>query len=191
MLRRLFSRTPQDPRPAAIYAAIVAASRQPAFYTSFGIADTVEGRFELLVLHAGLVTLRLSGGSEVDRALSQAVFDLMFADLDRGLRELGVGDLSVPKKIRKMAEAYYGRARAYAAALGDDAPAEALTAVIARNVYDPETEAPAAAVVGALAAYVRVSHGRMATAEPERLRQGEVGFPNASDYEPEPVVAAS
>src|SRR5690242_9073061 len=89
----------------ALYGAIVAQARAPAFYMNYGVPDTLDGRFELLVLHAFLYFRRLKRepAAEAGEA-GQAVFDLMFLDMDRSLRELGVGDLSVPKKIKRMAQ---------------------------------------------------------------------------------------
>jgi cytochrome b pre-mRNA-processing protein 3 len=179
MLRRLFSRTPDDPRPPAIYAAIVAASRQPAFYRDLGVEDTPDGRFEMLVMHAALVMSRLSRGDEDGRALSQSVFDLMFADLDRSLRELGVGDLSVPKKIRRMAEAFYGRSKAYGVALGADAPEGALEAVIARNVFDSDGTGEE---VAALARYLRAAAAAVGDADTVALETGAAIFPDVAGF---------
>lgn len=182
MLGRLFSRNSDDPRPRAIYSAIVAGSRQGAFYSEFGVPDTVEGRFEMLVLHGALVTAALRGAGEEGRDLAQKVFDLTFAELDRSLRELGVSDMSVPKKIRAMAEAFYGRARAYLAALEPDAPGEALPAVLARNVLSDDGPDQNPTCLEGLAAYVRAAHGNLTNAEPADLLAGVPAFPDAADF---------
>jgi cytochrome b pre-mRNA-processing protein 3 len=92
-----------------LYTRIVAQSRRPVFYDTLGVADTPEGRFEVLTLHAILVLLRLRSGREGDEALAQMLFDHMFADLDQNLREIGVGDLRVGKQIKAMAQAFFGR----------------------------------------------------------------------------------
>jgi cytochrome b pre-mRNA-processing protein 3 len=134
MLSRLFGRKPPEARIAAtLYGAIVAQAREPALYARLGVPDTVSGRFEMLVLHVFLVVRRLrDGGSEGD-AIGQAVFDTFCTDMDRSLRELGIGDLGVPRRMRQMGEAFYGRARAYGEAVdaGDEA---ALAASLCRNV---------------------------------------------------------
>jgi cytochrome b pre-mRNA-processing protein 3 len=155
---RLFQRRRRGHAAHALYAATVVQARQPEFYTRFAVADTVDGRFDVLALHAFLLLRRLGivagPGAEEARALSQAVFDLMFADMDQNLREIGVGDLSVGKKVRQMAEAFYGRINAYEAALDgppDVAPA-ALAEGLARNLY--RGAPPAAECVAALALYV-------------------------------------
>jgi cytochrome b pre-mRNA-processing protein 3 len=117
----------------AIYGMIVAQAREPLFYQELGVADTVNGRFDLLLLHLWMVLRHLRGlpgGVE----LSQAVFDHFCADMDANLREMAVGDLKVPKEMQKLAEAFYGRAAAYDMALSDNS--EALARAIDRNVLD-------------------------------------------------------
>lgn len=130
----------------ALYGAIVAQARHPAFYDAYGVADTVDGRFDLLLLH---LFLYLRGPARPSKDLSQAVFDRFCRDMDHSLREMGVGDLAVPSRMRKIGEAFYGRMQAYDAAVarGDD---DALTSALTRNIFGQE--APAAA---RLARYVR------------------------------------
>ena len=116
-LNRLFS-----PRPAVLagrrlYTAAVAQARTPVFYARMGAADTVEGRFEVYTLHLVLLLRRLKGQGAVASEVSQALFDAYLRGLDDGLRQMGVGDLSVGKKMRKLGEAFYGRAKAYDKAL--------------------------------------------------------------------------
>ena len=129
-LRQWLLKPAADPATAALYRACVAQARQPFFYTDLGVPDTVDGRFDMLVLHSVLVMRRLGNATEA----KQKLFDLMFADMDRSLREMGVGDMSLPKKIKPMIEAFYGRAQAYDTALqaDDNAP---LTAALQRNLY--------------------------------------------------------
>ncbi|MCG8441749.1 MAG: ubiquinol-cytochrome C reductase [Caulobacterales bacterium] len=138
----------------AVYHATLAQARAPAFYGPGRAPDTVAGRFEVLVLHVGLVLARLRGEGEEAQELSQAVFDVFFSDMDGALRELGVGDTSVGKRIRKMGEAFYGRARAYDAAL-ESGEEGALAAALERNLYAHAPAEPAA--VAAMAAYARAS----------------------------------
>ncbi len=157
---------------AALYAAAVAQARAPAFYTALGAPDTLEGRFELIVLHVHLLCRRLGKSGAEGAALAQALFDTMFHDMDRNLRELGVGDPSMPRRIKAMLEAYYGRIKAYDAALaaGGDAPARAL----ARNVYNADAVTPGAA---ALARYVVGAAARVEAAAASDLLAGRVEFP--------------
>ena len=106
MIFNLF-RKPEAPDAAAeAYRAIVAQSRQPRFYADWGVPDTVTGRFDMISLHLTLLLHRLRS-DESAKLFTQALVDLFFKDMDRSLRELGAGDLSVPKKIRKMTEIFY------------------------------------------------------------------------------------
>jgi cytochrome b pre-mRNA-processing protein 3 len=132
MLKNLFTRTKTD-QSEALYAAIVAAARQPRFYADWGVPDTMDGRFDILMLHMFLVLDRLHVEGPAAAAFAQALTDRFFASLDAALREAGVGDLTVGKKVRKMAEAFYGRVSAYQASLKveDDTLRDAL----ARNVF--------------------------------------------------------
>jgi cytochrome b pre-mRNA-processing protein 3 len=146
----LFTRGPASIE--ALYGAIVAQARSAVFYRDYGVPDTVNGRFEMVVLHLVLVLERLSTGhDDASRALGQAVFDLFCQDMDDQLRETGVGDLAVPKRMRQVAGAFYGRQEAYRAALAtsDDA---ALEGALIRNVYAGTEPAMGA---GRLAAYMR------------------------------------
>ena len=118
----------------ALYGAAVAAAREIYLYESLGVPDTLDGRFDLVSLYAFLVIHRLRELPETGAALAQAVFDAMFSDMDMNLRELGVGDLSVGKRVRAMWEAFHGRANAYAAAM-QAADHTALEAALARNVW--------------------------------------------------------
>jgi len=118
-----------------IYGMIVTQAREPLFYRDLGVPDTVNGRFDLLLLHLWLVLKHLApkpAGTE----LSHALFDRFCEDMDGNLREMAVGDLTVPKKMRAFGEAFYGRAAAYDMALTDGA--EALAQAIGRNVLGGE-----------------------------------------------------
>ena len=136
ILSKLFARKPDT--AMRLYEAIVASARQEKFYTEMDVPDTLDGRFDMIVLHLFLVLDRLRGEAG---DMKQKLTDVFFKDLDRTLREMGVGDLSVAKKIRPMAEAFAGRIKAYAVALeqGD----EALIGALCRNVYAGEENAKA------------------------------------------------
>lgn len=162
-----------------LYVTAVKQARHPAFYRDLGVADTVDGRFDLLSLHVVLILRRLKQQRSRTAELSQALFDVMFADLDQNLRELGVGDMTIGKKIRGLAEAFYGRVAAYDTALAADN--EALEGALARNVY--RTTSPPAGVVAALTAYVRRQADRLDAVHLDDLLAGKISFgdPLASD----------
>lgn len=167
ILKRLFNRTPAPERRC--YEAIVAAARRPAFYAQWNVPDTLDGRFDMLALHTYLVLDRLKG---VESQFRQDLVDAFFSDMDRSLRELGVGDVSVGKKVRKMAEVFYGRVTAYDAALaaGEEG---ALAAALARNVFPDDPEAAGAAP---LAAYVREQRSHLAAQDAGTIAGGQISF---------------
>ncbi|MCF8468669.1 MAG: hypothetical protein K9G33_14810 [Sneathiella sp.] len=170
---KFFRRDPFERPAAALYDGIVRQARQPAFYEAAGVPDTVDGRFEMISLHAFLVMRHLKGRGEAARKLSQALFDSMFADMDQSLREIGVGDLSVGKRIKQMAKAFYGRIAAYETAL--DGGAETLEQALTRDLYGTlDTVAPDAVV--RLAAYVRAADQALGAQGLETLMEGKAEF---------------
>ncbi|MCU0886639.1 MAG: ubiquinol-cytochrome C chaperone [Rubritepida sp.] len=146
-LFRLLRRRPYERAGFGLYAAAVEAARAPRLYAELGAPDTTAGRFELICLHVALVIRRLRALAEPRAdALSQAMFDAMFSDMDVTLREMGVGDLSVGKKVKNLWEGFHGRAEAYGAAL-DAGDMAGLAEALARNVWaaePPPEGAPAA-----------------------------------------------
>lgn len=172
MFGRLFAKDPMKARARVLYDDVLDAARRPALYGPNGAPDTVDGRFDLIVLHAILLLRRLRDGGEPGKRLAQLVFDIMFDDMDAALREMGTGDLSVGKRIKAMGEAFYGRAKAYEAALaaGDEA---ALAEAIARNMFDAdggEADGPRAA---AFARYAMQSAQQLVDQAPESLIEAE------------------
>ncbi len=163
------------------YERIVAQARRPEFYMAGSVEDSVDGRFDMLVLHVYLLVHRMNeDGDDRGSEFSQGVFDLLFDDMDRSLREMGVGDLSVGKKVKKMAQVFYGRAKAYDDALkqSEEAPG-ALEEVIRRNLYAGRTETGEAAM---MAAYLRASAEHLSQIESTVLLSGELTFPEAGRY---------
>ncbi len=136
-LARLFGRKRHERAGFALYTSSVRAARDPYFYAELGVPDTMDGRFDMIGLHVCLLIERLMQEKPEGPALAQALFDAMFSDMDHTLRELGVGDMSVGRKVKAMWEALHGRSQAYVAALeaGDHA---ALSASLARNVWRGE-----------------------------------------------------
>jgi cytochrome b pre-mRNA-processing protein 3 len=169
MILSLFRKSREAPSVERVYAAIVAASRDPELYRSMGVPDTVMGRFESLVLHVGLVLRRLKAMPPPADALAQELVDSFFAGLDSAMREIGVGDVSVPKKVRKLGQGFYGRLAAYDAALAPDAGAEDLEAALARNVLETPDQPGLAA---ALARHVRAQAARLDAAGFEDILAG-------------------
>ena len=112
MMFPLFRRRSRQDTISTLYGTIVAQARLPAFYREYGVADTVNGRFDLLVLHLSLVFDRLAE-EPGSREAGQALFDRFCQDMDHNLREMGIGDLSVPKEMQRIGQAFYGRAQAY------------------------------------------------------------------------------
>ena len=171
----LFSRARDRSRHAAwIYNAIVDQARRPNFYESLDVPDTLDGRFDLIVLHAGLYLPRLKSVPGEGKGLAQAAFDQMLANFDQNLRELGAGDMSVPKKMKHMVSAFYGRATAYDAALkGGDA--SALRAALHRNVYrGAKVDHPK---LDALATYVRATSEALKAADDADIVAGTFAWP--------------
>src|SRR5687768_16400788 len=152
MMRYLKNRKERKTRAAVLYDRLSAQARQPAFYSAMGVPDTLDGRFELLLLHAALVWRRLSGEGRDGAILAQDLFDTMFRDIHHALRLLGIGDLSVPRHIKRMMTAYKGRALSYDQALRES-DAVALAGALRRNLY-ATLPSPAEAPAEAMAAYV-------------------------------------
>ena len=175
-LKRLFRPDPVREAGAALYAGCVEQARAPVFYARAGVPDTRDGRLDMLMLHVWLVTRQLRTPAGPD-PLGQAVFDTLVRDLDDTYREEGFGDAKVARLVRGAAEQFYGRGRAYEAALatGDEA---ALRDALARNVYADE-----GADADLLAAYVRRADGALSA---EALRAGEAAFPALEEAIHEP-----
>jgi len=174
----MFRRRPHERTGFELYGAAVAAARAPALFATLGVPDTVEQRFDLVSLHVGLLIRRLRRDPDPrGPAIAQAVFDAMFADMDLNLREMGVGDLAVGKKVREAWEAFHGRALAYESALDSD-DAAALAAALARNVWRGAAPEGAAA---RLAAVARAQAAHLAGQDIAALAGGRVAFLSAEE----------
>lgn len=175
----LFRRKPHERAGFELYGAAVAAARDPWFFTAIRAPDTLDGRFDLVGLHVALLIRRLRTDADTARgpALAQAVFDAMFSDMDVTLREMGVGDLSVGKRVRRMWEAFHGRARAYEAAL-DAGDSAALAAALMRNLWRVEP-GPAGPTAEArrLAGHAMTVAAALAAQPLDHMLRGEVRFP--------------
>ena len=167
MLKGLFTRQTQPAE--SLYRAIVAQARHVPFYAEWQVPDTVDGRFDMITLLMFAVLHRLK--DEPDKKLSQDLIDVFFTDMDMSLREMGVGDLTVGKKVRKIAESFYGRVDAYRKTLGTGG--ETLAEAVARNVFagtDP-THAPA------LASWLNGTLTHLEQQDASDLAAGRITFP--------------
>src|SRR6185369_2679615 len=168
----LFPRTPRNDNIASLYGTIVAQARAPAFYQIYRVPDTVNGRLEMIMLHTVLLLGRLESEAEPVRRLGQELFDAFCRDMDASLREMGVGDLAVPRRMRGIGEAFYGRQATYRAAL-DASEDDRLAVVLQRNVFAGGTDR-----VGAerLAVYVREAERRLAAQD--GFERAQFAFPD-------------
>jgi cytochrome b pre-mRNA-processing protein 3 len=164
MILPLFRRNARQDTISTLYGTIVAQARLPCFYREYGVPDTVDG--------LAFVLDRLAEDSAL-RHLGQAIFDLFCKDMDHNLREMGVGDLSVPKEMQRIGEAFYGRAQAYRAALA--APGDALAEALKRNIYGGTPLAPGAPAL--LAAYMREAVRGVRAQPPDEVLGGKLHLP--------------
>jgi cytochrome b pre-mRNA-processing protein 3 len=155
----------------AIYGMIVTQAREPLFYRDLAVPDTVNGRFDLLVMHLWIL-LRALRGREGGAELSQALFDHFCADMDANLREMAVGDLTVPKRMRTIGEAFYGRVAAYDQALSEGA--EPLALALCRNVLDGQHIGEARR----LSAYAEAAIAALASRDDRSLLAQAWSFPS-------------
>jgi cytochrome b pre-mRNA-processing protein 3 len=167
-LARLFAAPAQDPAAAALYRTCVLQARAPVFYRDLAVPDSIDGRFDLLVLHVALVMLRLEGEDDA----RQQLFDMMFADMDQSLREMGVGDMGIGKRVKPMIAAFYGRMQAYGAALAEND--DAVSQVLARNLYGKIAPPPES--LRRMTAYVRAASAHLAAQNTADLLAGDVEF---------------
>jgi cytochrome b pre-mRNA-processing protein 3 len=173
VLQRLFKPRAERLAGQALYACAAAQARNPVFYASLGAPDTVEGRFELFSLHVALLLLRLKAqGAQADET-AQQLFESYVRGLDDALRELGVGDVMVGKRMRKLGEAFYGRMRSYELALACRPDLSELQAVMSRTVLEGSSGGRA----DAMADYAARAADRLADEPLEGLLAGRAQWP--------------
>lgn len=176
LLKNLFVDQPHAGAHAA-YIALVERARNPFFYESLGVPDTIDGRFELIVLHLFLLQHRMRAEatpqSEAE-TFARNVSELFFADMDRSVRELGVADTGVRYRIKAMAKAYHGRLQAYSLTLDDT---HQLRSALARNLYGTVSEG-SVAQLAAMAAYVQEMRDALASADSAALVEGRYCWPD-------------
>jgi cytochrome b pre-mRNA-processing protein 3 len=169
-------RRPSPPNTIdTIYGAVVAQARMPVFYGECGVPDTVEGRFDMIVLHLFLLLRRMRVPKLEKSGLSQALFDRFCADLDANLREMGVGDLTVPRRMQSFAEAFYGRSAAYERALATQ-DRDAGSMAIARNIFGQDS-----LTVGArkLSHYMFAAAAALEQTDDDAIGNGKIVFPQS------------
>jgi cytochrome b pre-mRNA-processing protein 3 len=155
----------------AIYGMIVTQAREPIFYRDLGVPDTVNGRFDLLLLHLWMLLRRLRTVRD-GTDLSQALFDRFCEDLDDNLREMGVGDQTVPKRMRAFGEAFYGRVQAYDQAM--DEGGDALASAICKNILNGDGMGKARRLAG----YARTTEVDLGRADEAALMVASFKFPS-------------
>jgi cytochrome b pre-mRNA-processing protein 3 len=169
MLRRFLGADKSTSLAGRLYASLVARAREPVFYTSFSVTDTIDGRFDLLALHAFLLLDLLKEEGPEGARLGTALASTIFAGFDDALRELGVGDFGISRRMKAMANAFYGRLEAYGAAGAESALAEA----IVRNLYRGDAAFGREADV--LAHYIICARATLRT-QTDALLQGSADF---------------
>lgn len=159
----------------ALYERIVAAARQPTFYSDWNVPDTPLGRFEMISLHLFLFLHRVRGESGALADIAQVLTDEFFSDVDSSVRELGIGDAGVPKRVKKLAKMFYGRVASYGDALDND-DSVALAAALGRNIWPADAERPGAEP---LRAYVMSAVAVLRGQTSATFLTGQVAFPLA------------
>lgn len=195
MFRRFFkTKNSNNTITQKLYAQIVAQARQRVFYSDFGVPDSLDGRFNMIVLHNFLVFNRLQNSNEAGKALSQEIFDLYRLDMDHSLRELGVGDTTVPKRMKKMMQVFYGRSDAYKSALDSDEPLAQLTDALFRNILsynevlfateseEQPTEQMEQSVARPMATYVIACVDLLKSQDDAAILAGSLPFPDPEAY---------
>lgn len=159
---------------AGLYQAAVIQSRDPRFYTELGVSDTIDGRFDLVSLHVFLIVQRLSRMGSKGKALSQALFDHMFTHMEQTLREIGIGDMGVPKHMKRMMHGFNGRVHSYHTAI-DNNDMQELQLAVTRNIYRVEGDSiPDEA--GLMVEYITQEVGFLMQQDYDTLAAGRVRF---------------
>lgn len=182
MLWLLKSKNPYERQAKSAYAAVLEHIRRPEFYTAHAVPDTFDGRFDLMLAHIFLVIDRMmQEGDPESNAFNQALFDAVFADMDQTLREMGIGDMGIPKHMRRMMKAFNGRMHAYEAAMRGDG----LQSALAKNLYGTIPDAPPMALEK-MALYMQKSVARLRAQDAAEIADGRICFadPVHDDAEP-------
>jgi len=173
IIKKIFSFSHEKKIAHKLYKTIVKQSRLPVFYTVCGVADTFDGRFDMISLHMILVIRRMKHDVDQTRKLSQELFDFMFEDFDLNLRELGIGDMGVLHRVKKMTKAFYGRLESYDRGL-ENKKDEQLSAALKRNLFR-ENEVSHANLL-TITKYVREQMDYLDTVSISNFLKGEIQF---------------
>jgi cytochrome b pre-mRNA-processing protein 3 len=173
LMEKIFSFSKEKQTAHKLYHAIVQQARQPVFYEDLGVVDSVDGRFDMIILHMILVMRRLKDDVDMSRKVSQALFDYMFDDIDLNLREMGIGDMGVPKRIKKRAKAFYGRLDSYDMGL-NNGENDDLKAALARNLFREGDAKPENLEI--IAKYMRLESERLDKTDISSLINGDLTF---------------
>ena len=172
MFALLKKRNPYAQAGEKAYASVLAAVRAPKFYQDYGVPDTFDGRFDFMLLHIFIIMhVMLQNNAQEAEVFNQAVFDATFADMDQTLREMGIGDMGVPKHMRKMMKAFNGRMNAYEEALAEGALEEALRNNLYGTVDDVSDK-----TLSNMAKAVRAMIAHIQTQDNDALMMGQISF---------------
>ncbi len=174
-LKRLFRGSGREEQVARCYALVMEQSRRPEFYLAGGVPDTIDGRYEMLALHAFLVVHRLKGQGEAARLFSRDFFEGMITDMDRTVREMGIADMGVPPRVKRMVKGFNGRIHAYDHAVSVKGE-EALLVALDNNLFGTVLEV-APEKLARMAFYVHRVVADLADQPLEALLAGEIRFP--------------
>ena len=156
----------------ALYASIEQRSREPVFYADYAVPDTLDGRFDMIALHVGLLIDHVRTLGPDGQRIAQAIFDEMVLRMEQSCRQLGIGDLGVPRQIKKMMQALQGRAVAYAESI----KANTLDAALQRNLY-ATVDAPSGAVLNGMADYIKSYKHQIDQTSIDVIKAGQFNFP--------------
>lgn len=172
MFARLFTAGAEKKNGYRIYQGLVAQARSTAFYADMEVPDTVEGRFDMILLHVFLADERLEAAGDSYIRLRRYIQEAMVSDMDRSFRELGVGDMSVGKEMKKVGAALLGRKAAYKDALAKTTDTSALEEAITKNIYKGEDRKG----LGNLITYIIEARKTLAATELDSPAKCELGF---------------
>ncbi|MBX7146740.1 MAG: hypothetical protein K1X44_05465 [Alphaproteobacteria bacterium] len=182
ILSRIFKKSSSKNIAWDLYTKVVEQARHPVFYNKFFVPDTLDGRFELIILHIYTLMHQFKSRQNT-KILNQELFDVLFQDMDYNLREMGAGDLGVGRRIKIMIQAFYGRIKAYDQAFSDSDPFHALRLAFTRNVYGT-MDSIDQEIVDKMVLYIKEMKEFFSTIPTEDFLKGNFAFPNPEKHFP-------